>query len=215
MDRAAKADLIGRGMAIIGEELPAERLDLLLRYVAEIELFNAAYGLVNAAGEELIVRHILDSLAPLPLLRGLPPGPIADLGSGAGLPGIPLAIMMPGRKVSLVERSGRRARFLEGTLAALGLPNAELLAVDAALAPAAAYGLVVSRAFVELDRQSLKVMKRLLAPGGAVAAYKGRRAKIEEELATTAGEGAEILPYAAPFIDEERHLVVVRNPEGS
>jgi 16S rRNA (guanine527-N7)-methyltransferase len=197
-------------MGLLGLELPGDRLDLLIRYLAEIELYNETYGLVNAAGEELVVKHLLDSLAPLALLRALAPGAVADVGSGAGLPGIPLAIMMPDRPFSLIERSGKRVRFLEGAVAMLGLKNVEVLPLDTARAPAGAYSIVVFRAFTELDPQSYKILYRLLAPGGAIAAYKGRLAKVEEELARIPEAGAETIPIAVPYLDEERHLVVIR-----
>ncbi|MDR2134356.1 MAG: class I SAM-dependent methyltransferase, partial [Treponema sp.] len=111
-------------------------LELLERYIAEIELFNSAYGLVKVQDRrELIVRHILDSLAPLGIIARLLAPPAgdaaaageapaaaavpraADVGSGAGLPGIPLAIAMPRVNFTLIERMKRRAGFLRNTLA--------------------------------------------------------------------------------------------------
>ncbi|MDR2054179.1 MAG: class I SAM-dependent methyltransferase, partial [Treponema sp.] len=104
---------------------------LLEKYIAEIELFNEAYGLVSARGRgELVTRHILDSLAPLGIiaraLAGIEAPAIADAGSGAGLPGIPLAICLPSARVTLIERMGRRAGFLRNTLAILGLPGLDV-----------------------------------------------------------------------------------------
>ena len=97
----------------------AEIIDLLDRYIKEIELFNPAYGLVGAAdSSELVIKHILDSLAPLGIISRMLDRSaacrtqIADAGSGAGLPGIPLAIVLKDINFTLIEKMGRRAGFL-------------------------------------------------------------------------------------------------------
>ncbi|MDR2470597.1 MAG: class I SAM-dependent methyltransferase, partial [Treponema sp.] len=152
-DLAAGLDRLRAGDPAAAAVLSEERLPLivttLLRYMDEIERFNPAYGLVKVKNrDELIRRHILDSLAPLghiarllrlpdcPVEPGTPdkpgvpdasgpaaPARLADAGSGAGLPGIPLGICLPGVEVTLIERMGRRANFLRNTLAALALPR--------------------------------------------------------------------------------------------
>jgi 16S rRNA (guanine527-N7)-methyltransferase len=204
-------------------DLLNERLERLLnKYIEEIELFNPAWGLVGAANRrELVVKHILDSLAPLGLLRrflGLPgeggsPPALADVGSGAGLPGIPLAIALPECPVALIERKGRRAAFLRNTQAVLGLPNLTVEEGPMEQAPPFRFHLVVFRAFRPLDPALLGGLSRLLEPGGVLAAYKGRRAVLEAELAALPGAvSRDIFPVAVPFLDEERHLVVIRAP---
>ncbi|MDR1948187.1 MAG: class I SAM-dependent methyltransferase, partial [Spirochaetaceae bacterium] len=180
--------------------------DLLNKYIEEIERFNPLYKLVGAKDrEELVVKHILDSLAGLGVIRRLldetsggvdgqadggvdgpaaSPAPplVADVGSGAGLPGIPLAITLPNCGFTLIERGGRRAGFLRNTLAVLGLPNAEAEAVDMEKAGEGRFDLVTFRAFRPLEPALLKSLFRLLRPGGALAAYKGRRDTLETEL---------------------------------
>ncbi len=111
--------LLKEGLAKLGiEESGGRILPLLERYIEEIELFNPAYGLVKVKDRrELIVKHILDSLAPIKIIRDLSKNSIslkiADVGSGAGLPGIPLAVCLPNAAFTLIERMGRRAGFLE------------------------------------------------------------------------------------------------------
>jgi 16S rRNA (guanine527-N7)-methyltransferase len=190
---------------------------LLHAYMDEIERFNKAYGLVKfQRREELIVRHILDSLAPLGiicrLLKEAPAQTLADLGSGAGLPGIPLAIALPSLKVTLIERMGRRAGFLRNAIAVLGLKNAELEEREMEKAPPCRFGLISSRALAPLDSKAIKHMFRLLLPGGIITAYKGKKEKIEEEKTAAQSRNLhwEILPCPVPFLEEERHLVVVR-----
>jgi 16S rRNA (guanine527-N7)-methyltransferase len=198
----------------------------LTQYIEAIELFNPAYGLVGARDRrELVVRHILDSLAPLGVFRrllgeaetagaGKIPA-LADVGSGAGLPGIPLAIALPEYPFTLIERMGRRASFLRYALAVLSRPNlaVEEGPVEKARGP---YRLITFRAFSPLDPALLKALFRLLEPAGALAAYKGRRAVIDGELRVLEALPCawEIIPLRVPFLDEERHLVVIRPGKG-
>jgi 16S rRNA (guanine527-N7)-methyltransferase len=206
-------------------------LSLLVRYIEEIERFNPAYGLVAVKSRgELISRHILDSLAPLGIIvklleeAGKPPAAggagvdgvgaprIADLGSGAGLPGIPLAIALPGVRFTLIERMGRRAGFLRNSIAVLALDNAEVEELEAERAGPGRFDLVCFRAFRPLDAPLLNAVFRLLAPGGIAAAYKGRRTAVEAEMAGLRAGPWDCLPCPVPGLDEERHLLVLRGP---
>lgn len=191
-------------------------LELLSRYVAEIELFNPAYGLVGAKDrDELVVKHILDSLAPLSAIRNLLPTGVpilADAGSGAGLPGIPLAICFPAVNFALLERMGRRVGFLENTVAVLGLTNVDVEQTEVERGRAGRYDLVTFRAFRPLEPAMLKALFRLLRPNGVLAAYKAREEKVAEEMAAIEGlVGAwEEIETPVPFLNEPRRLVVVR-----
>jgi 16S rRNA (guanine527-N7)-methyltransferase len=222
---AAGLRRLAEGDPAAGDLLEKRPEQLLQKYIEEIELFNPAWGLVGAGDRrELVVKHILDSLSPLGPLRRLLKSPgaegspaLADVGSGAGLPGIPLAIALPECPVTLIERKGRRAAFLRNTQAVLGLSNLTVEEGPMEHAPPGRFRLAVFRAFRPLDPVILRGLFRLLAPGGFLAAYKGRRTVIEAELAAlpAAPSGTpspEILPVAVPFLDEERHLVVIRPP---
>jgi 16S rRNA (guanine527-N7)-methyltransferase len=187
----------------------------LLHYIEEIELFNPAYGLVGTNDtKELIVKHILDSLSPIGIiaetLQQYEAPLLADAGSGAGLPGIPLAICL-NKPFTLIERMGRRAGFLRNTITVLGLENVEVEEKDVEKARPARYSLITFRAFRPLDAAMLKTLFKLLAPGGVLAAYKGKSDKIEEEMSAieTLCGGWEVYPAPVPFLNEERHLVVV------
>ena len=200
-----------------------ECVSLLDRYVKEIELFNEAYGLVGTNDtEELIIKHILDSLAPLRIISrllkelcaisadgSLPQ--IADAGSGAGLPGIPLAIAMPHCNFTLIERMGRRAGFLWNTKAALGLSNVTVEEGELEKTAPKRFNLITFRAFKPLDAKLLKTLFAACAEGGVIAAYKGRREKIEQEVSFLKDSGRwEAAPYNVPFLEEERHLVIIK-----
>ncbi|MFW5688196.1 MAG: 16S rRNA (guanine(527)-N(7))-methyltransferase RsmG [Spirochaetota bacterium] len=227
----ARRELLATGLSRLGYAPTDDQLARLLRYVDEIELWNPRLKLVGASGRELIVRHVLDCVAGAAALRASEgssaalhgaqaarasgpslPATVADMGSGAGLPGIPIAIMHPETKVDLVERSGRRAGFLRNAVAAARVENASVLNTEAER-----YGrrvdLVVHRAFLPLTRGLLAVLRRSLVPGGAVCAYKGRREAMDAELEQLDGEDApeiEVVPVSVPYLEEERHLVVMR-----
>jgi 16S rRNA (guanine527-N7)-methyltransferase len=206
---------------------------LLLKYIEEIELFNPAYGLVKVKDRgELIVKHILDSLAPAEIIRGLldrhdhKPS-VADVGSGAGLPGIPLAVCMPDTEFTLIERMGRRAGFLRNTLALLGLPNVRVEEAEmeqVAAGQGSHFDIIVFRAYRPLDSAILKNLFRLLRPDGILAAYKGRRESVEQEMENLRAQyqvalSWELYPVEVPFLDEKtspgspRHILVIRQPQ--
>ena len=222
----------GDAAALIAPRLETV-VSLLERYIAEIELFNGAYGLVSVRSrEELVTRHILDSLAPLGIivraLTGIKAPAIADAGSGAGLPGIPLAVCLsPARvTVTLIERMGRRAGFLRNTLAILALPGIETEEREIEKTPGGRFDMVVFRAFRPLRLPVYRTLRRLLRTGGGesagpvLAAYKGRADSVVREMraletSLKKEDGPlswEAPPCPVPFLDEERHLLLIRSP---
>ena len=211
--------LLAEGLALLREDSDAARtLPLLNSYAAEIERHNEAFGLVGSRSRrDLMIRHILDSLSPLDILRGLMrcmggAVEIADVGSGAGLPCIPLAIALPDCRFTLIERKTRRAVFLRNTLAVLGLPNAAVEEREMEKAPRFRFDLIVFRAFRPLEPAILRGLFRLLREGGVLAAYKGRREKIEAEMGAVQNMVGswEAIPCPVPFLEEERHLALIR-----
>ncbi|MCL2211069.1 MAG: 16S rRNA (guanine(527)-N(7))-methyltransferase RsmG [Treponema sp.] len=199
---------------------------LLCKYTNEIETFNPAYGLVGSRDtEELIIKHILDSLAPMGIISRLLSSLcglrttqcetflIADAGSGAGLPGIPLAIAIPDAGFTLIERMGRRAGFLHNTKAVLSLANVNIEENELEKTAGGQFDLITFRAFAPLEPKLLKTLCKVCKPDGIIAAYKGRREKIEEELTSLQNLNLnyEIIPYKVPFLDEQRHLLIFNN----
>jgi 16S rRNA (guanine527-N7)-methyltransferase len=193
-----------------------EVLDILGAYLEEIERFNSLYGLVGAKSRhDLITRHLLDCLAPLgTVLRFLngKRAPAADAGSGAGLPGIPLGACLPDVPFTLIERKGKRAGFLRNTQAVLGLSNVKVEEGDIAKSSAGRFALVTFRAVSPLTPGLLAILFRLLTPDGALAAYKGRKDKIAAEIEGVKSlvKDWELHPLRVPFLDEERHLLLIR-----
>lgn len=194
----------------MGIELDDAQIDRLARHCAEIELWNPRLKLVAAIGAELAVRHVLDSLTGVRFLCRS--RTIADVGSGAGFPGIPIAVAKPDAIVHLVERSGRRCGFLRNAVAVVPVPNARVVEAQTERANLSVDA-VVLRAYHPLTSELVATLARLLAPSGTIVAYKGRRTTAEAEidgLRSGCAATVELIPVGVPFLDEERHLVVIR-----
>jgi 16S rRNA (guanine527-N7)-methyltransferase len=202
---ALRAELVA-GLAALA--LPEALATPLLDYLALLAKWNQAYNLTAIrAPRDMLVRHLLDSLA---MARFVDASPLADLGTGPGLPGIPLAIALPSLQVALVESNGKKARFLREAVRTLGLANARVLEsrAEAVDAPGG-YALITARA---LDRLAgiLAVGGHLLAPGGRLLAMKGQRPDDELAELPPGWELAAIHPLQVPGLAAERHLVEIR-----
>jgi 16S rRNA (guanine527-N7)-methyltransferase len=203
--------LLEAGVRELGLEAPPERIERCARFLGELERWNRAYGFVRATGEDLVRRHFLDSLAGLPAILELARrSRIGDLGSGAGFPGIPLALFLPQAGFTLVERSARRAAFLRGAALLLGLENVtvrqeELEAVQET------FDVVTFRALTPLARE-LPALRRLAGPQGTIVAYKGRLERVALELVALHLQvpSLAVRQVRVPFLEEERHLVIFR-----
>jgi 16S rRNA (guanine527-N7)-methyltransferase len=162
--------VLTEGLAAMRLELPAGAQAGLLAYIELLAKWNKAYNLTAVRDPvDMVSRHLLDSLATLPFIRGKT---LADLGSGAGLPGIPLAIAMPDLAVTLVESNGKKARFLREAVRALPLPNVAVEQVRVQDA-AGSFDTVTARAFSSLA-DMLAWGGHLLADEGRWLALKGR-----------------------------------------
>ena len=197
-------------------------------YIKEIALFNSAYNLTNTSDrDELVIRHIFDSLSAWPKLAELVAKcmtnersfVIADIGSGGGLPGIPLAAafsLIPEFsevRVELVERMEKRCSFLENCAAILGLKNVTVVNSEAERIQAESYNLITFRAFRPLDKKMAKTLLRIVKPQGYLCAYKAKLENIKEEMSaiSTLVPDYEVQPLNVPGLeDSERNLVIIR-----
>ncbi len=179
----------------------------LLAYLALLAKWNGTYNLTAIRDpRQMVTMHLLDSLAMHPFVEN---GTLADLGTGPGLPGIPLAIAKPGLQVTLVESNGKKARFLREAVRQLKLDNARVAESRAeAVDEPAAYDHLTARALATLP-VIVEVGGHLLKPGGALLAMKGVMPH-EEIAALPAGWGVQgVHPLSVPGLDAERHLVIV------
>ncbi|WP_455382240.1 16S rRNA (guanine(527)-N(7))-methyltransferase RsmG [Salinispira pacifica] len=205
--------LLAAGLTAIGLPDSGRQRELLDLYLSEVELWNRRVDLVKVADRhDLVLRHILDCLAAVPVLSEYGLTDWADVGSGAGFPGIPLSIFLPGYRFTLVERSGKRAAFLRGVVAVLRLSDrVEVHEGDVARLSRSFSG-VVFRAFRPFTAEVVKTLSRVVQEKGALVAYKGTRRAIDAELSalTESFTLDSVKRIEVPFLDEERHLVLAR-----
>ncbi len=199
--------LLKLGMEKLEIEYNRDDLFNLKKYIDELSFWNKKYGLVKAEGRELIIKHIFDSLAPLNILKQLDFITAADAGSGAGLPGIPLALFLKGKEFTLIERSAKRAGFLRNAVSVLGIGN-RVRVLEAAVEDVTEhFDVVVFRAFRQLN-QYYPALKAILNDDGVLFAYKGKRSVIEDEIRSLEVKSDfEIIKIDVPFLQQERHIL--------
>jgi 16S rRNA (guanine527-N7)-methyltransferase len=180
----------------------------LLDYLALLQRWNATYNLTAIRDpRQMVTLHLLDSLAMHPHVAGV--DTLADLGTGPGLPGIPLALAHPQLRVTLVESSGKKARFLREAVRTLRLGNARVAESRAeALDEPGAYAAITARALATLP-DILAVGGHLLAPGGRLLAMKGVNPDQEIAALPPGWRLEAVHPLQVPGLAAERHLVVV------
>ncbi|WP_201313225.1 16S rRNA (guanine(527)-N(7))-methyltransferase RsmG [Dyella sp. EPa41] len=194
-----------RGIATLGLQLPAGAVERLLDYQALLARWNATYNLTAIRDPaEMVSRHLVDSLAILPFVQG---ATLADLGTGPGLPGIPIAIATPERQVLLVDSNGKKVRFLREAIRSLKLENVR--AVQSRVEDVEGeFDCVTARAFASLA-DMLAWGGHLLTRSGIWLAMKGKHP--EDELAGVP-DGYEVRgihELHVPDVGGERHLVVL------
>lgn len=188
--------------------LPAAGAAQLIAYLELIAKWNRVYNLTAIReADKALTHHVLDCLAVLPHLKG---GRTADVGSGAGLPGIPLAVAHPEWRVTLIESNHKKSTFLTQALVELGIANAVVAAERVeAVEPSGGFDLVISRAFSDLPEYA-RLAGRLVAPDGTLAAMKGVYPDEELALLPPQWRVHEVIPLSVPGIQAARHLVLLK-----
>jgi 16S rRNA (guanine527-N7)-methyltransferase len=205
----ATADL-DEGIKALGASLPARALDALNAYLALLAKWNRTYNLTAIREpERMVTHHVLDALAVLPHLPARADLSLLDVGSGGGVPGLPLAIARPGWRVVLLDSNHKKGAFLQQAVIELGLVNAQaVIARVEDYVPAAPFDVVISRAFSDLATFA-QTSARHLAAGGQLVAMKG--VFPDEEVAQLpAGIRVVAAPaLAVPGLPAERHLIIM------
>jgi 16S rRNA (guanine527-N7)-methyltransferase len=203
--RESEHELLIAGARDIGIALDAPGAETLLKLVDALELGNAQFNLTAIRDRSsMLLKHVLDSLSVQPYLRG---SRVADIGTGAGFPGLPLAIVNPQRRFTLVEATGKKARFAEQTAGQLGMDNVQVVHERAEnYRPFELFDTVMARALSSLA-DFAAYAGHLCAPGGRLLAMKGKRPDEEISALPKSFRVLAVHRLKVPGLDDERHLV--------
>ena len=199
---------IGRGLVSMGVSVSPAQQARLATHLELISKWNRVHNLtaIRETGQ-MVVLHLLDSLSILPQLEGA--RTIADVGTGPGFPGIPVAIVRDDARITLVESSHKKCAFLQQAKTELALANVEIACERVEqFAPAQKFDVVVSRAFSDLP-DFVAQAGHLAAPGGKLIAMKGVYPFDEIARVPATHRVAQVLELHVPSLDAKRHLVVL------
>ena len=198
---------LAEGISGLGLVIPQDTQKGLLAYLNLIAKWNRIYNLTAIRDVAVMVSaHLLDSLAVVPHFSAQT---ILDVGSGAGLPGIPLAMVWPQSQVTLLDGNQKKTTFLRQAAIELGLKNISVVCERVeSWHPESPFDLVISRAFSELP-EFVKVATKLCKAGGTLAAMKGAYPREELEQTTTGCTVRKVIPLHVPGLNAERHLVLI------
>lgn len=195
-----------QGLQQAGIDLPEPVQHKLLDYLALLQKWNKVHNLTAVRDpEEMVTLHLLDSLSVLPHIKAKR---LLDVGSGAGLPGIPLALCLPGLQVTVMDSSHKKASFMRQAKAELGIANLEVVCGRVEnFRPEQLYDVVISRAFSDLA-EFVVLTRHLCAPGAEWLAMKG--VYPYDELAQLEIQPAQVIPLKVPGLQAQRHLVFLK-----
>ncbi len=195
-----------QGLREMGLELPPTAVEKLLNFLQLLEKWNKSYNLTAVRDpEQMVPRHLLDSLSVLPYLQG---PRVLDIGSGAGLPGIPLALARPDIEFTLLDSNAKKTRFITQALHELGLKNVAVAQERVEkFHPAEKFDTLIARAFASIP-DMLASSRHLCAPHGRFLLMKGVFPQ-EELAAVTDGFRSEVKALTIPGLDAARHLVIL------
>ncbi|WP_345812340.1 16S rRNA (guanine(527)-N(7))-methyltransferase RsmG [Paraburkholderia sp. PREW-6R] len=213
-NRGELATLLEEGIGKLSLDLSAAQRDKLLDYVALLSKWNAVYNLTAIRDpRQMLIQHILDSLSIVPHLATRGPSSALDVGSGGGLPGIVLGIVLPEWTVTVNDIVHKKTAFLAQAKAELGLGNLSVVTgrVETLRAGAevpARFDIIVSRAFAELT-DFVTLARHLVADKGAIWAMKGVRPDGEIERLPAYAHVQQVIRLDVPLLEAERHLIKV------
>ncbi len=200
--------ILDRGLEALGLDPSGPVRDRLLAFSALLLKWNRVYNLTAIRDpEQAITHHLLDSLAVLPCLEGV--GTLADVGSGGGLPGIPLAIVRPDLAVTSIEAVSKKASFQQQARIELGLANLTIINERVEnVRTDTPFDAIISRAFSDVS-DFIGLTRHLLAPGGRFLAMKGVYPRDELDRLGKDARVVEARRLEVPGLDAERHLIIL------
>ena len=200
-----------KGLETLGVTADSAQVEKLVRFAGLLERWNKVYNLTAIrCRDDILTHHLLDSAALVPHTADFLPqgGTVLDVGSGGGLPSIPLAVLRPDVKVTAVDAVSKKTAFLTQAGIELGLRNftARHSRVEKL---SGGYDVMTSRAFASLS-DFVSLTRHLMKPGGVWLAMKGVIPEDEIKALPDDTEVAEIRPLQVPGLPEQRHLIVIR-----
>lgn len=200
--------LLAEGVAGVGIEIDDQRKRALLGYLSLLKRWNRVYNLTTVKSDtDFVTRHLLDSLSVVPYLHGRN---IIDIGSGAGLPGIPVALARPDLEVTLLDSNAKRCRFLRQVQAQLKLQNVSIVQQRAEkFHPHEKFDSLLSRAFSSLS-SFIACSGHLLADDGQLLAMKGHWSDEESAEMALGFRVEDVIKLNVPGLPEQRHLVICK-----
>lgn len=202
------AAALERGLKMLALALPAGAEEKLLAYLDLLAKWNRTYNLTAIRDPlRMVSHHLLDSLA---VLREIPEGSLADVGAGAGLPGIPIAIAEPDRLVTLNDANHKKSAFLRQAVIELRLANTEVHHGRVqSWRPLERFAVVISRGFAELA-EFIAACRHVARPDGVLAAMKGAYPREELARLPLGCDCSDVRELRVPMLEGERHLVLCR-----
>jgi len=204
------AQALAGGVAALGLDVDAAAQTKLLAYSALLDKWNRTHNLTAIREPHRVVtHHLLDALATLPHLPGAKSLRLIDVGSGGGVPGVPLAIVRPQWRITLLDSNRKKTAFLRQAVAELALPNVTVVAMRAEdYTPDARFDVVISRAFADLA-QFAAAARHLVRPDGRLLAMKGLYPREELEALPPAFRVVAVPALNVPGLEADRHLVIM------
>ncbi|MGO3271273.1 MAG: 16S rRNA (guanine(527)-N(7))-methyltransferase RsmG [Psychrobacter sp.] len=199
----ALANTLAKAINDLGLSVSGTQQRTLLLYLDQLLLWNKAYNLTAITNpEEALIKHVIDCLA---VITHLPPGTLLDIGTGAGLPAVIIAICQPERQCTALDSNQKKIRFIKQISSELGLHNMQPIA-SRIEAHEASYDVVTSRAFASLI-DFVEVAEPRLADNGFLCAMKGKAPSDEELRALDGSWHIKTIKLKVPRLQDSRHLI--------
>ena len=213
MNETSPQQQLAQGLAAMAIDLSEAAQAKLLAYAALLDKWNKTYSLTALRGSgKAVSHHLLDSLAVLPYV---PAGSLLDVGSGGGMPGIPLAIVRPDLVVTLIDSNSKKTAFLRQAVIELRLTNVNVHCERVEqYHPSLPFSAITSRAFAELA-DFVVLSRHLLAPDGVWLAMKGVWPQAEIAALPAGVRVRAVNPLRVPGVDGERHVVILDNDDAA